>query len=88
MKAFYSSAVAAPSRAAVDTVLAAGPLIRERDGLGQTLVRTILDAGYPVTIGLGADPLTAAHLQQEAEQQVRQAAWEAWAAPVEGAKWS
>jgi len=32
MKAFYSSAAAAPGRSAVDTVLAAGPLIRERDG--------------------------------------------------------
>jgi CheY-like chemotaxis protein len=49
------------------SLMATRGLIRERDGLGQTLVKTILDASYPVTIGLGNEPLSSLHLRQEAE---------------------
>ncbi|MBN2361506.1 MAG: response regulator [Deltaproteobacteria bacterium] len=48
------------------SLLAARGLIRERDGLGQMLVRTILEKGFPLTLGLGNDPLSPLHLRQEA----------------------
>lgn len=50
------------------TLLASRGLIRERDGLGQQMMRAILDRGFPVTIGLGSDQLSPLLLRQEAEE--------------------
>jgi DNA-binding response OmpR family regulator/glycine cleavage system H lipoate-binding protein len=43
-------------------------VIRERDGLGQRLIRTILDGAYPVTVNLGSNNLTPLQIRREAEE--------------------
>lgn len=43
-------------------------VLRERDGVGQRLIRTILDGAFPVTVNLGSSPLTPLQIRREAEE--------------------
>jgi hypothetical protein len=43
-------------------------VLRERDGLGQRLIRSILDGAYPVTVNLGSNPITPLQIRREAEE--------------------